>query len=82
MTHLDTPAPPTAPDLGMDISGLDQVYDRLALAIDQAGPDKSDTFLVTLAMLHGLEGFVSASPGYCQTWLAARKQALPGQTGS
>jgi hypothetical protein len=52
MTHLDTPAPPTAPPIGLGISGLEQVYDSLALAIDQAGPDKSDIFLVKLALLN------------------------------
>jgi hypothetical protein len=52
MRHLDTPAPPTAPALGLGISGLEQVYDSLALAIDQAGPDKSDIFLVKLALLN------------------------------
>jgi len=60
MTHLDTPAPPTAPPtatptatpIGLGLSGLEQVYDSLALAIDQAGPDKSDIFLVKLALLN------------------------------
>jgi hypothetical protein len=31
---------------------LEEVYDSLALAIDQAGPDKSDIFLVKLALLN------------------------------
>jgi hypothetical protein len=36
----------------LDISGLEQVYDRLATAIDQAGPEKSELFLVKLALLN------------------------------
>jgi len=36
----------------LDIAGLEQVYDRLATAIDQAGPEKSDLFLVKLALLN------------------------------
>lgn len=39
----------TAPSL--PIAGLEQVYDRLAIAIDQAGPEKSELFLVKLALL-------------------------------
>jgi hypothetical protein len=48
MTHLDSPAPPP----GLDLSGLEQVYDCLALALDQAGPQKSELFLVKLALLN------------------------------
>ena len=36
----------------LDIAGLEQVYDALATAIDQAGPDKSELFLVKLALLN------------------------------
>jgi hypothetical protein len=36
----------------LDIAGLEQVYDRLATAIDQAGPEKSEFFLVKLALLN------------------------------
>jgi len=36
----------------LDIAGLEQVYDRLATAIDEAGPDKSELFLVKLALLN------------------------------
>ena len=36
----------------LDIAGLEQVYDRLATAIDQAGPEKSELFLVKLALLY------------------------------
>ena len=36
----------------LDIADLEQVYDRLATAIDQAGPEKSELFLVKLALLN------------------------------
>ena len=39
-----------SPSLG--IPGLETVYDTLATAIDQAGPDKAQLFLVKLALLN------------------------------
>jgi hypothetical protein len=36
----------------LDIAGLEKVYDALATAIDQAGADKSELFLVKLALLN------------------------------
>ena len=36
----------------LTIPGLEQVYDTLATAIDQAGPEKSELFLVKLALLN------------------------------
>lgn len=36
----------------LSISGLETVYDALATAIDQAGPDKAELFLVKLALLN------------------------------
>ena len=36
----------------LDIAGLEQVYDRLATAFDEAGPEKSELFLVKLALLN------------------------------
>ena len=36
----------------LPIEGLEQVYDTLAQAIDQAGADKADLFLVKLALLN------------------------------
>jgi hypothetical protein len=41
---------PTPPQ-GLDIAGLEAVYDRLAAAIDQAGEGRSELFLVKLALL-------------------------------
>ena len=42
--------PTLAPSLS--IGGLEPVYDALAAAIDQAGPDKAQLFLVKLALLN------------------------------
>jgi len=36
----------------LTIEGLELVYDALASAIDQAGPDKAQLFLVKLALLN------------------------------
>jgi hypothetical protein len=35
-----------------NIVALENVYDSLATAIDQAGPDKAEIFLVKLALLN------------------------------
>lgn len=36
----------------LDIAGLETVYDTLATAIDRAGPEKAELFLVKLALLN------------------------------
>lgn len=36
----------------LTIAGLETVYDRLATAIDQAGAEKRELFLVKLALLN------------------------------
>lgn len=36
----------------LTIPGLETVYDTLASAIDEAGPDKAELFLVKLALLN------------------------------
>lgn len=36
----------------LSLSGLEDVYDTLATAIDGAGPDKAELFLVKLALLN------------------------------
>ncbi|MES2977962.1 MAG: DUF2783 domain-containing protein [Pseudomonadota bacterium] len=36
----------------LSLPGLEQVYDVLATAIDQAGPEKTELFLVKLALLN------------------------------
>ncbi len=43
-----TPNHPTP----LSIAGLEEVYDSLAQAIDTAGPDKAELFLVKLALLN------------------------------
>ncbi|APR02968.1 DUF2783 domain-containing protein [Thauera chlorobenzoica] len=40
------------PTKTLDIAGLETVYDALATAIDQAGPDQAELFLVKLALLN------------------------------
>ena len=50
-----TPTKPqtmTATTQALTIDGLETVYDALATAIDQAGPDKAQLFLVKLALLN------------------------------
>jgi hypothetical protein len=39
-------------DTQLSIADLEAVYDALAQAIDQAGPDRSELFLVKLALLN------------------------------
>ena len=41
----------TAPK-ALTIDGLETVYDALATAIDRAGPEKAELFLVKLALLN------------------------------
>lgn len=36
----------------LTIPGLEQVYDQLATAIDQVGPEKTELFLVKLALMN------------------------------
>ena len=42
----------TATNKALTIPGLETVYDALANAIDQAGADKTELFLVKLALLN------------------------------
>lgn len=42
----------TATKNALTIPDLETVYDALATAIDQAGPDKAELFLVKLALLN------------------------------
>ena len=46
MSH--TTSHPSAP---LTVPGLEDVYDALATAIDGVGPDKTELFLVKLALL-------------------------------
>ena len=40
------------PTAQLTVPALEQVYDALATAIDQAGPEKATLFLVKLALLN------------------------------
>ena len=42
----------STPTKTLSIDGLEMVYDALAKAIDQAGTDKTELFLVKLALLN------------------------------
>ena len=46
--NTQNPTPPAQ----LTVPALEQVYDALATAIDQAGPDKATLFLVKLALLN------------------------------
>lgn len=39
-------------DRTLPVRSLESVYDALARAVDQAGPDKADLFLIKLALLN------------------------------
>ena len=57
----------------LSIQGLETVYDTLAQAIDQAGPDKAALFLVKLALLNA---HALADAGLFQQHLASALQDL------
>jgi hypothetical protein len=61
----------TTPALTID--GLETVYDALATAIDQAGPDKAQLFLVKLALL---QANTLADAVLCQKQIATALQDL------
>jgi hypothetical protein len=42
----------THPRIELSLPGLEQVYDLLAESIDRAGPERSELFLVKLALLN------------------------------
>lgn len=52
MTTPQTTAPTPASTQALTIAGLEDVYDALATAIDQVGSEKSELFLVKLALLN------------------------------
>ena len=51
-TPASSSASAPAPAPALTIAGLEDVYDALATAIDQVGPEKSELFLVKLALLN------------------------------
>lgn len=61
------------PHPALTIDGLEAVYDALATAIDQAGPDKAQLLLVKLALLNAN---ALADPGLFQQHIAAALQDL------
>ena len=52
----------------LTIPGLEQVYDALATAIDAVGPEKTELFLVKLALLNAN---ALADPGLFQAHIDA-----------
>ncbi len=49
--QADLPSTASSAPRALDIGGLEAVYDTLASAIDRAGADKAELFLVKLALL-------------------------------
>lgn len=43
---------PNTPPKALSIPELEQVYDQLATAIDAVGPDRTEQFLVKLALMN------------------------------
>ena len=52
MNHSSAAAPHHPTHHTLSLPGLETVYDTLATAIDQAGAEKSELFLVKLALLN------------------------------
>lgn len=57
----------------LTVPALEQVYDALATAIDQAGPEKATLFLVKLALLNAN---ALADPAVFETHVAAALRDL------
>ena len=57
----------------LSVPGLEQVYDTLATAIDEAGPGKSELFLVKLALLNA---HALGDPGVFQAQVTAAPKDL------
>lgn len=57
----------------LTIDGLETVYDALAIAIDQAGPEQASLFLVKLALL---QANALADPELFQQQIATALQDL------
>lgn len=61
------------PNPTLDIPGLEQVYDQLATAIDAVGPDKTELFLVKLALMNAN---ALADPAVFQAHIDAARRDL------
>lgn len=57
----------------LTVPGLEQVYDQLATAIDQVGPEKTELFLVKLALMNAN---ALADPARFQTHIDAALKDL------
>ncbi len=57
----------------LTVPGLEQVYDRLATAIDVVGPDKTELFLVKLVLLNAN---ALADPAVFQAHIEAAQKDL------
>lgn len=57
----------------LTIPGLEQVYDQLATAIDDVGPDKTALFLVKLALMNAN---ALADPALFQAHIDAARKDL------
>lgn len=61
----------TTPRTELSLPGLEQVYDLLAESIDRAGPERSELFLVKLALLNAQAlGDADVFAGHVRTALA------------
>lgn len=61
------------PNSTLDIPGLEQVYDQLATAIDAVGPEKTELFLVKLALMNAN---ALADPALFQAHIDAARRDL------
>ena len=61
------------PSQALTLPGLEQVYDALATAIDTAGAEKTELFLVKLALLNA---HALADPAVFQTHIDAALKDL------
>ncbi|WP_310567617.1 DUF2783 domain-containing protein [Hydrogenophaga sp.] len=73
LTDDSTVALTGAPANALTVPGLEQVYDRLATAIDTVGPDKTGLFLVKLALLNA---HALADPAVFQAHIEAAQKDL------
>lgn len=64
---------PNTPPKALSIPELEQVYDQLATAIDAVGPDKTEHFLVKLALMNAN---ALADPAVFQAHIEAALQDL------
>lgn len=66
-------SPQNAPTNALTIPDLEQVYDQLATAIDAVGPEKTELFLVKLALLNAN---ALADPAVFQAHIEAAQKDL------